>query len=120
MRWNNGGYECFRVVTPLTVRIHFFFVSDAYAYRMTRSTGVAIRLDGNRRRQNETLCGMRIRNRTGSKSNFMCEYSDRREGGYGDHGPDKNCERPRTNQIPGRNPVESCFAGMRRPAWVQR
>src|SRR5215213_3268589 len=74
---NNGGDECFGFVTRLTVRIHFFFVSYTYADRMTRSTGVAVRLHGNRRRQGESVCGMRIRNRAGSKRSLTCKCGNR-------------------------------------------
>lgn len=74
---NNGGDECFGFVTRLTVRIHFFFVSYTYTDRMTRSTGVAVRLHGNRRRQSESVCGMRIRNRAGSKRSLARKSGDR-------------------------------------------
>ena len=77
MFWNDGRNECFGFMTRLTVRIHFFFVSYTYADRMTRRTGVAVRFYGNRGRQSESLCGMRIRNRTGRERNLTCKGGDR-------------------------------------------
>ena len=70
---DDSSDEGFGMMAGGAICIHLFLVRHAYSESVAGGAGTAVRLFGNRGRQDESFPRVRIGNRLGGESNFVCK-----------------------------------------------